>query len=593
MNPSQTTTFRVALVILAITCIALAISLPEAWYAALPRRSDLPPPGFSGLKVMKWTLGAWAAILTFLAARPPKFEHRTGDELLGASARPAESDLPRRAAMMWLAGVSALAFALRVDHINSDLWLDEINPIVTYGPLPLYQVFTTYLLAGNHQLHTFLVKLLVSIAGEREWIIRTPALLFGVACIPAIYWFARFAMSRVQSLCLALLLAVSYHMVEYSQNARGYSMHIFFSIMTSGLLVDALRRDRAASWIWFALLSMMSFATQMIGAFVTAGQLIVALLEIFLHWRHGGRVKALLLNRLPLVYTSILAFAVLMYSIVLPEFLNYQKYFYQQDETSGFRPFTLEFVTEMIRGIGEGFGPGFMLGAIPLLLAGAAGFYFFCRRNRAVALMLTMPCVLMMAYMLGRGIPVAPRYFLIAIPVVFMTAVHAAFGFAEWTGARLRWPDGRARRAAMALVGLMVLASAASLPRLYRHPKQDYTGAIRFLQTLRKHDEPIIVIHYAERGMEYYGEKLGLEKKDLVVVRSDEAFRRNEAMAREQGAYAVTTLMRALRIENPAITDSLRENWTQVKVFPGTIGNGSIIIWKLGIKDEGSEPNRD
>lgn len=591
MSPTQTKLFRASLALLAIGCVALAISLPESWYAALPRRDDLPPPNFSGLAVLRFALGAWAVLLAFLAVRPPRFQRRTGSELIPFPDSTAACDLAPAGAMIALFVITALGFVLRVINITSDLWLDEINPVVTYGPLPLYQVFTTYLLAGNHQLHTFLVKVLVMVLGEKEWVIRTPAVLFGVACIPAVYWFARFALSRVQSLCLALLIAVSYHMIEYSQNARGYSMHIFFSIMTSGLLVDALKRDRAASWIWFTILSIMSFATQMIGAFVSAGQLIVALIEVIAHWRRGGSVRALLVNRLPLAYTAIGGFAVLMYSVVLPEFLNYQKYFYQQDETSGFRPFTLEFLREMMRGIGEGFGPGFMLGAIPLLLVGAVGFYFLCRRNRAVALMLTAPCFLMLAYMIGRGIPIAPRYFLIAIPVIFMTAVYAAFALAGWAGKRLLWPQKRPQIAALALVLLAMLASVASLPRLYRHPKQDYTGAIRYLQSIRKNGEPILVIHYAERGVEYYGGKLGLAGNDLVIVRSDDTFRQQEALAREHGAYAVTTLMRALRLENPAITDSLNANWTRVKDFPGTIGNGNIILWQLGIKDNSGGRN--
>ncbi|MEO8376271.1 MAG: glycosyltransferase family 39 protein [Candidatus Sumerlaeota bacterium] len=594
LSTSQIKVLRFTLAILAVGCLALAILLPPSWYATLPRRGDLPAPQFSGDTLLRIALCAWAAMLTFFAIRPPGFRARRGDELIPIpEADSKDYDISPPQAMAGIALITLLAFVLRAYKMNTDLWLDEINPIVAYRNVPLLEVFTTYLLAGNHQLHTFLVKALVMTLGEKEWIIRMPAVAFGTGCIPAAYWFARFALSRAQSLCLVLLLALSYHMILFSQNARGYSMHIFFSLMTSGLLIDALKRDRASSWIWFGVLSVLSFATQMIGAFVSAGQLIVVLIEIYAHRRRGGNARALLTNRLPLVYTTIGACGALMYSVVLPEFLNYQKYFYQQDETSGFRPFSLEFVAEMVRGIGEGFGPGFILGAIPLLLVGAAGFYVFCRRHRATAMMLTMPCILMMTYMIGRGIPVAPRYFLIAIPVVFMTAVYAIFGFAAWVGQRSQWSQNRARCAALAVIMLAAVASAAALPRLYRYPKQDYTGAIRFLQSVRKNQEPILVIHYAERGTEYYGEKLGLEKKDLVIVRSNETFNEQESLAREHGAYAITTLMRALRLENPAITESLNTNWKRVKDFPGTIGNGGIIVWQLGIKDNNGERSDD
>lgn len=66
----------------------------------------------------------------------------------------------------------------------------------------------------------------------------------GTACIPAAYWLARFALTRWQALSVALLVAVSYHLVFFSQNARGYTAHIFFSLVTSGLVLVASTRRR-------------------------------------------------------------------------------------------------------------------------------------------------------------------------------------------------------------------------------------------------------------------------------------------------------------------------------------------------------------
>lgn len=129
--------------------------------------------------------------------------------------------------------------------------------------------------------------------------------------------------------------------------------------------------------------------------------------------------------------------------MVLPDSLSYQKYFYQKDETSGFRPFSLEFLQEMIRGIGQGFGPGFLLGAVPFLLIAAFGFQRFLRRSWPVALSLTFPCLLLAGYLVGRSIPVSPRFFLIAIPVAFMAAVVATWESTDWLAGRRMIPAGQ------------------------------------------------------------------------------------------------------------------------------------------------------
>ncbi len=72
------------------------------------------------------------------------------------------------------------------------------------------------------------MKLCVAIFGAQEWAIRLPSVIFGTATIPAIYWVSRQALSRRASLCVALLLAVSYHHIFFSQNARGYTAYVFW-----------------------------------------------------------------------------------------------------------------------------------------------------------------------------------------------------------------------------------------------------------------------------------------------------------------------------------------------------------------------------
>lgn len=570
-----------------ILLLLTALLLPPGWYDALPRRGDLPVPEFRGDTILKVCLVLQAGLFFVLAVLAPSLAAPAAGELAKLPPRVEDPrDLGAGQSALLLAALALVGLVLRLYNTGSDLWLDEINPVVTFRDLPYHQVFTTYLLSGNHQFHTFLVKLLVSLLGEKEWVIRLPAVTFGTACIPAAYWLARFALTRWQALSVALLVAVSYHLVFFSQNARGYTAHIFFSLVTSGLVLVASTRREGTPWLLFAVLSYLSFLTQMIGAFVTAGHLIIFLLFAW-QIRARGASPFPLLKRVAATYAVLGACAVTTYSVVLPDFLSYQKYFYQKDETSGFRPFSLEFLQEMIRGIGQGFGPGFLLGAVPFLLIAAFGFQRFWRRSWPVALSLTFPCLLLAGYLVGRSIPVSPRFFLIAIPVAFMAAVVATWESTDWLAGRRMIPAGRSNVFSLAIVGLVALASLVSLAGLYAHPKQDYSGAIRYIQARRRADQPIIVVHFAERGMKYYGARAGWhEGADMRFVRSLDAFRKECEGRDKTGVFAVTTLWRNLKIEAPGIARTLGQDWKKLKEFPGTIGDGTVTVWGLGIEEE-------
>src|SRR5512142_875252 len=70
--------------------------------------------------------------------------------------------------------------------------------------------------------------------------------------------------------------------------------------------------------------------------------------------------------------------------------------------------------------------------------------------------------------------------------------------------ARLSLKPGPARRAGLALASLLVLASAATLPRGYALPKQDFTGARNFVERSRRPGEAVAAIGLAGRAYRDY-----------------------------------------------------------------------------------------
>ena len=124
----------------------------------------------------------------------------------------------------WKAVVLLMAVAtlLRSMHLNSDLWLDEIGTLVTYLRSPVYEIVRTYVSANQHLLYSVLGRGAVVCFGESPWAIRLPAVIAGVAAIPAMYFMARVITSEREALLSSALLTFSYHHIWFSQDARGY-----------------------------------------------------------------------------------------------------------------------------------------------------------------------------------------------------------------------------------------------------------------------------------------------------------------------------------------------------------------------------------
>lgn len=572
---------RFVIALLGAACLVIAGFLAPQWYDQLPRRSDLPPPEFRGDMLLRAWLALQGLLLLAVAVRPPAFTTIAPEaKFVLPEAPEPESDLSPATAHLVLAAVALIAFALRLYGINSDLWLDEINPVVAYRHVPALEIFVTYLQAGNHMLNTFLVKVLVTVLGEKEWVIRIPALLFGTALVPALYWLSRFAFTRWQSLAVALLSATSYHLVFFSQNSRGYAGYLFFSVLATGLLLKALKEDRPAAWAGYIAVCVLDMAIHMIAGFVVAGHFALVAAGVMVIWRSGKPI-APLCRRVFSVYTIVGLLAVGMYITVLPEFLIYQKHFYQEDKTAGFSPFSMEFLLELARGITAGFSPGMLAGLAPFLLIAAWGFVHLTRRHWALAMGLASPLIVMGAYMVVRAIPISPRFFLLAVPLALMTMVEVIWRVAAMIEERIAALRGRAHLLTALAVGLVATVFLASLAGLYRYPKQDYSGAIRFLDEQREPGAPVIVIHFAEQGMRYYGVKTGWrEDTDFICTRSPVEF--NGLAARNNGKrlFAVTSFTRALRIEEPEIRQRLENDWTLLRKFPSTIGDGAILVWE-------------
>ncbi len=176
----------------------------------------------------------------------------------------------QRVDWLWLIGTLLVALGLRCIALNAGLWYDEIGTLVAYVRLPTTQLMTTYTSFNNHILYSLLAKLTTVWFGESAWALRLPAVLFGVASIAAFWWLAVHVVSRWEARFAALLMAVSYHHVWFSQNARGYTGLLFFTLIATTLLLKELRQPSRRLWVAYAVVFVGAMYIHLSAAFIFA-----------------------------------------------------------------------------------------------------------------------------------------------------------------------------------------------------------------------------------------------------------------------------------------------------------------------------------
>ena len=572
-----TTRRRAVFVILGLVLILGGVFLPREWYDRLPRTTaPVAEPPIKGVTLLQFCLILDGMLLLAGGARRPagsEAERREWAEPAEASA--AEDWIPARHARLALLLITLTGLGLRLYRLDADLWVDEITPLFDYGGMSTFHVLTTYTSSNNHLLNTLLVNGAVALAGPLEWAIRLPAALFGTATIPVLYWVARSALPRLASLGVALLLAVSYHHAFFSQNARGYSAYLFLSLLTSGLLLRGLQTDRPTTWWLYVVGMVVNFAATLLALLVFAAHVMVGALLV-LKLRLAGRPAAALGRRLLSVAAITGLLGVHLYATVLPQAYVFIRAEYVK-KAVGFDFFSLDHVAEWVRGVSAGFGILGIFGMLPFLAVALLGFLDLARRHASLALMLVLPEALTAGGLLLGGLQFTPRFFLLGLPLAILSVLCAVDRLAQWVS---RSSGIAAPKLAAVAVGALCAVSSVALVPYYTHPKQDFRGAIRYVEQRRAPGDIILPLYLADWGYWFYGPRFGLVRdRDYFPVRADAAL--DEVLGHHPNAktWVVMTLPRTLRLEEPELFTRIQHGWVPVGRFPGTVGDGEVSVW--------------
>lgn len=131
---------------------------------------------------------------------------------------------PGLAFALAVAGLTVLALALRLPALGRSLWYDELFTYQTFiADRALWQCLWTYRAANNHPLYSACARIALALPLRLELALRLPALILGLALVPALAALGRRLASPRVGLIAAALVAIAPGAILYAQEARGYS----------------------------------------------------------------------------------------------------------------------------------------------------------------------------------------------------------------------------------------------------------------------------------------------------------------------------------------------------------------------------------
>ena len=220
-----------------------------------------------------------------------------------------------------------------------------------------------------------------------------------------------------------------------------------------------------------------------------------------------------------------------------------------------------------------------------MVLCGGAmvgvGWFSLLRRDWRAAWALVLPALLAGGIMFALGHNLWPRFFFFSMGFALLIVIRGAMAaprlLAALFGRRQGAGEGRsaarwdwAEVAGVALVCLIIAASVATLPRNYRLPKQDFTGARDFVEQHRQPGAAVVAVGLA--GMDY-GRYFAPHWSVAETQTELEAIRRAHA-----AVWLVYTLPIEVKAYRPDIWRIIERDFEIVKVFPGTLGGGEVYV---------------
>ncbi len=480
----------------------------------------------------------------------------------------------------WVIFLTIIGFILRIIHLNTGIWYDEIITLVRFVRPQLLDIISSYPSENQHMFYSILAHLSVSLFGEHVWSLRIPSVLFGTLSIPALYLLGSVVASKREGLLAAALLTFSYHHIWFSQNARGYSGLLFFTLLGTYFFLQAQEKGDTQLWIKYAITGALGVYTHLTMVFVLMSHFAIFCWEFVCRYRQNQVPFANFTKPLLWGFVSLGIFSLLLYAPALLEMISH--YLTQKGRIHSAWTNPLWTIAETIRGLKMGMGK-MVMG----LFAGggifALGIISYFKEHRKILALLLLPGMIALAAVLLTSHNIWPRFFFFMFGFVLLIVVRGAMVLGNLF-ARLAFAKTENKQQGVLFGTIMILLFIPlfilSLPRGYQ-PKQDFWGALRYVEANQAHYQQVLLAGLTVYPFKHYFQK------PWEAVESEAQL---DSLVREKKeTWLLYTFPVFIQSRYPDLWDAIRHRFEVLKVFPGTVGDGDIYVCKLIRSGEGAD----
>ena len=446
-----------------------------------------------------------------------------------------------RIAIWIMIGILILALSLRLGGLDAkSVWQDEIftaaiasteNSVSQVLSIPLHNSAVP-----KPGLYFLITHSLLYVA-DNDFVLRFPAVLFGVLGVAITYSLGARLLGRREGLGGAFLLSISSLHIRYSQDARFYTLLLFLSLLSLYFLYRGILENEGRWWIGFTICSILNVYNHHIAFLVLLAETVLvaglwAAQALSTRKRSpsageaahlSGKVASSPDQNLGLSFVVSLAVIAMTYVPMLSHLLRGLggPKGLGGTATRGMS-LTASFLTKILDAWGIGSGWAVLVLFIPFLI----GTLVAARDQRGQLWVLF--CWLVVPFAVLFGVPAQhsfrPRYVLFMLPLYLLFVARGLTAASELI--RVRWPGRRLRLQDLGLVAFLTaiaLLSATAVHAYYVEDRVDWrSGAALLARSISPGEVIASPGPFAQVALPRYEESLG--EVDFIMGGSEVFF---------------------------------------------------------------------
>jgi mannosyltransferase len=198
---------------------------------------------------------------------------------------------PKLSCLLALLLIGSLGLILRLHHLGTrGIWFDETFSAMIARLRWSQFALTLWNREANMAFYYLILHFWEKLGSNPEFL-RGLSVIFSVAALPLTYSLGARLFDRKTGLIAAWLLAINAYDVRYAQEARAYALVVFFSVLSTWLLVRNLQQQSSPSWDAFTIANVLLVYSHFYGGLLVIAQLVSLLFlpRAAVPWRAIGR----------------------------------------------------------------------------------------------------------------------------------------------------------------------------------------------------------------------------------------------------------------------------------------------------------------